>query len=433
MGDLARGGDGHEKPSQYYNQAQKHGNYQFIALDQIQKNFTATYVGPGKILENVTSSDINYHSHRGLQEFSYDTYKSCKTQEIILPPSLQMILPHDYVNYTKVTWSDGNGIEHVLYPMSKTGNHNTLAQQEDGTYVFAGGAATHPEGRARLMQDGPSKHMQSYGFQLANGFGFNNATNELTPSFLGPFRLQRNYLYYEEDINGNMIAQDSTITKPFLKEGMEVFHRGMESGTLVTRVSVQPSGGGNFTTEFYITKPTKAFQAVGVNNSARFVHFDDITNSTTWGKYKSSNSTSVGTGLINDPVNDNDSFFSNKGQRYGLDPQYAQSNGSFFISCEEGKIHFSSSLAGRNIILHYISDHIGDKNQMIIHKFAEEAMYKYIAYSCAQARTDVPQGIVQRLNQERKTETRKAKIRLSNIKLEEFTQIMRGNSKFIRH
>ena len=46
-----------------------------------------------------------------------------------------MILPHDYVNYTKVTWSDASGIEHVLYPMSKTGHHNTIQQDADGNYL----------------------------------------------------------------------------------------------------------------------------------------------------------------------------------------------------------------------------------------------------------------------------------------------------------
>ena len=60
-------------------------------------------------------------------------------------------------------------------------------------------------------------------------------------------------------------------------------------------------------------------------------------------------------------------------------------------------------------------------------------MYKWIAYGCSQARTDVPAGIVQRLKQEKQVETRKAKIRLSNIKIEEISQIMRGKSKFLDH
>ena len=45
----------------------------------------------------------------------------------------------------------------------------------------------------------------------------------------------------------------------------------------------------------------------------------------------------------------------------------------------------------------------------------------------------MPEYIVQRFRKERFAETRKAKLRLSNIKLEEITQILRGKSKRIKH
>jgi hypothetical protein len=48
-------------------------------------------------------------------------------------------------------------------------------------------------------------------------------------------------------------------------------------------------------------------------------------------------------------------------------------------------------------------------------------------------RINVPEYIVARFKKERFAETRKAKLRLSNIKLEEITQVMRGKSKQIKH
>ena len=66
-------------------------------------------------------------------------------------------------------------------------------------------------------------------------------------------------------------------------------------------------------------------------------------------------------------------------------------------------------------------------------KFAEEAMYKHIAYAILSTRADVQEYIIQRFKKERFAETRKAKLRLSNIKLEEITQILRGKSKWIKH
>ena len=69
----------------------------------------------------------------------------------------------------------------------------------------------------------------------------------------------------------------------------------------------------------------------------------------------------------------------------------------------------------------------------MIHKFAEEAIYKHIAYAILSTKTNIPEYVVSRFKKERFAETRKAKLRLSNIKLEEITRILRGKSKQIKH
>ena len=121
-----------------------------------------------------------------------------------------------------------------------------------------------------------------------------------------------------------------------------------------------------------------------------------------------------------------------KGRRYGLDPQHAQSNGTFFIDQLRGYIHFGSALSGKTVTLHYVSDGLGTDNEMVVHKFCEEACYKWIAYGILSAKSNIPEYIVQRFKKERFAQTRKAKIRLSNIKIEEFTQILKGLSKPIK-
>ena len=81
----------------------------------------------------------------------------------------------------------------------------------------------------------------------------------------------------------------------------------------------------------------------------------------------------------------------------------------------------------------YISDGHGTDDELMVHKFAEEAMYKWIAYGCLSARMNIPEYLVARFKKEKFAETRKAKIRLSNIKIEEVSQVMRGKSKWIKH
>jgi len=123
---------------------------------------------------------------------------------------------------------------------------------------------------------------------------------------------------------------------------------------------------------------------------------------------------------------------STEGRRYGLEPEHAQINGSYFIDNLRGVIKFGSSLAGTTITLHYVSDGLGTDAEMIVHKFCEEACYKHIAYGIISSRSNIPEYIVQRFKKERFAETRKAKIRLSNIKIEEFTQVLKGMGKQIK-
>ena len=120
------------------------------------------------------------------------------------------------------------------------------------------------------------------------------------------------------------------------------------------------------------------------------------------------------------------------GRRYGLDPQHAQINGTFYIDNSTGFIHFGSDLSGETIILKYISDGLGTDSEMIVHKFCEEAVYKYIMYGLVSSRSNIPEGVILRFKKEKFAEARKAKIRLSNIKMEEFTQILKGLSKPIK-
>jgi len=123
---------------------------------------------------------------------------------------------------------------------------------------------------------------------------------------------------------------------------------------------------------------------------------------------------------------------SSYGQMYGNDPQYAQVNGWFNLNEREGKISFSSDLVGRLIILEYLSDGLAYDLDSRVPKLAEEAMYAYILHAIISTRINQPEYIVQRLRREKSAKLRNAKIRLSNIKLDEIVQVMRGKSKWIK-
>jgi len=60
-------------------------------------------------------------------------------------------------------------------------------------------------------------------------------------------------------------------------------------------------------------------------------------------------------------------------------------------------------------------------------------MYMSISYNLLAGRANVSEGIVARFKKDRRAALRNAKIRLSNIKLDEIVQVMRGKSKWIKH
>ena len=93
-----------------------YGGYSYVKLNDIINTFIATYVGTGKLIPSVKRTDVIFHAKRGLQEFSYDTLKSIKSQEVTITPSLSMIIPQDYVNYVRLSWIDAYGIKHIIYP-----------------------------------------------------------------------------------------------------------------------------------------------------------------------------------------------------------------------------------------------------------------------------------------------------------------------------
>ena len=121
------------------------------------------------------------------------------------------------------------------------------------------------------------------------------------------------------------------------------------------------------------------------------------------------------------------------GRRYGSSPENLQVNGIFVHDEVNGQFGFSSNLSGKTLTLHYVSDGLGTDAEMQIHKLAEEAVYKYIAHAILSGKANVPEYVINRFRRERRAAMRNAKLRLSNIKLAEITQTMRGKSKHLKH
>jgi hypothetical protein len=264
-----------------------YGSYSYIKIGDIVNNFLVAYVGVGKLLPSVKRTDVIFHTKRALQEFSYDTLRSKKSQELTVPKNLSVVLPQDYVNYVNIYWVDQAGRQHIIMPT------NNLHQSPTELPII-----------------------------IDDRWNNNNIKNQINL------------------LNDPLIAA-----------------------------------------EFY-----------------------------------------------NDYIN-----MFGYGRQYGLDPQYANANGYFNINNRTNKISFSNNLVDKIINLEYISDGLSSDLDTEVPKMAEEAMYAYILHAIISTRINQPEYVVQRLKKEKSAKLRNAKIRLSNIKPNEFVQVMRGKSKWIKH
>jgi len=287
-----------------------YGGYSYTTLEDVITNFMIGYVGAGKLIPSAKTTDVMFFAKRGLQEFSYDTLKSIRSQELTVSPNLGVVLPQDYVNYVNVSWIDNQGVKHIIYPTTLTTNpYETPSQDRQGIPIH------------------------------------DNVEENINTTSLTEERWAKNNLKEINDAQSNL-------TGMLLSDGLG--YPGMY--------------GDNYL-----------------------------------------------------------------GQKYGLQPETSQINGWFTINERTGKMSFSSDLAGRIIVLEYISDGLGYDADMKIPKLAEEALYAHISHAIIASRINQPEYVVQRLKRERSAKLRNAKIRLSNIKLNEFVQIARGKSKWIKY
>ena len=249
-----------------------YGGYSYVKLNDIINTFIATYVGTGKLIPSVKRTDVIFHAKRGLQEFSYDTLKSIKSQEVTITPT------------------------------------DVPLQAVNGDFV----------------QDGYGSNTQG--------------TSETS-------------------------ARWDKLNQKRLSGGFDAYQNGVE----------------NYYGDSYMFGPQQL------------------------------------------------------GMRYGSLPETTQVNGYFTMNPARGTISFSSDMNNRTVVLEYISDGLAYDTDSKVPKMAEEAMYMHIAYSILAGRSGVQEYIVQRFKKDRRAQLRNAKIRLSDIKLDQIVRIMRNKSKQIKH
>ena len=131
-------------------------------------------------------------------------------------------------------------------------------------------------------------------------------------------------------------------------------------------------------------------------------------------------------------------FFSDEGsyhsygKRYYLNPELANINGTYVFNKQAGTISLDNFLAGRIIILKYVSDGLdGDLDKVLVPKIAEKAVMQGI-YADLLNIIDAPANKILIANKARRAALRNAKLRLQRENYRDLTQTLRNKNKWIQ-
>lgn len=118
---------------------------------------------------------------------------------------------------------------------------------------------------------------------------------------------------------------------------------------------------------------------------------------------------------------------------FGLNPNL-NANGYFSIDKRKGVMSFSSNIKGRIIVLEYVSDGLEYNNgdEIMVHKFAEQALYSYVKYALLNNKYGVQEYIINRAKKDYYRDLQNANIRMLDLNGSELLILLNCRKKWLK-
>ena len=210
------------------------GSYQYVSLKDVVNNFQLMYAGDDKLVSNATRYNMLFHAKRGIQEINYDALKNIKILELAVTNDLKFVLPHDYVNYVRISlYKDG-----VLFPLIEnfqTNFSSAYLQDQNAEILFdLSGNALSPENSTldlqRIKGTKPSLYLNNghpyhnkqgyccdgewyFGFSVGGQYGLNTSLANQNPNF----RIDKvgGVINFSSEMGGQLVVLE------YVSDGME--------------------------------------------------------------------------------------------------------------------------------------------------------------------------------------------------------------------
>ena len=210
------------------------GSYQYISLQDIVNNFMLMYAGNHSLINNEERYKILFHAKRAIQELNYDAFKEIKILELSVCDSLRFVLPHDYVNWVRISlYKDG-----LLRPLTENiqTNYSDAYLQDNECYILfdEDGGILRPQNsgidmdrfdgtkKSIYLNQGSPYHGQEgycidgcwyFDYNVGDRFGLNTETANFNPTF--KIDKKNGVINFSSDMAGELCILE------YVSDGME--------------------------------------------------------------------------------------------------------------------------------------------------------------------------------------------------------------------
>lgn len=143
-----------------------------------------------------------------------------------------------------------------------------------------------------------------------------------------------------------------------------------------------------------------------------------------------------GNNLTNKPYRSFNVSMTGNGGKFQQDTSKFSKNGEFVINQREGVIYFGSNLAGKDIVLEYISDGVDweriKATDITFHKHLREALDDLMYHRCIERRKNVPYNEKERAKRQCKSSLHQAKVKMANFDLHAIEKVWRKGAKWVK-
>lgn len=119
----------------YYSSSDNWGSYQYVSLADVVNNFMLISVDNDNLIAKVPRYKVLFYAKQAVKKYNYDAAREIRVFEYIVQDDLKMIMPHDMVNYIRLSL-ESNGVLYTMHENLQAISATAYDQDNNGDLQF---------------------------------------------------------------------------------------------------------------------------------------------------------------------------------------------------------------------------------------------------------------------------------------------------------